>query len=84
MATRKSSAAAPAAPSLDVLLAQQRCSPVAALTDIGQCWQLPLAPQGEPMGDPGFAPGTIQRFKDTDGTTMVVVSVNGALHKTPA
>ena len=36
------------------------------------------------MGDPGFAPGTIQRFKDTDGTTMVVVSVNGALHKTPA
>ena len=83
MATRKSSSAAPAAQPVAQLLGTT--SPTtAALTDIGQCWQLPLAPQGEPVGEPDFAPGTIQRFKDTDRTTMLVVTVNGALHKTPA
>lgn len=54
------------------------------LTDIGQCWVLPLAADGAVYAMPDFAPRSIQRFADRDGTTMVVVAVDGALHKTPA
>lgn len=55
-----------------------------ALTDIGQCWVLPLAADGAVYAMPDFAPRSSQRFADRDGTTMVVVAVDGALHKTPA
>lgn len=83
MATRKSSAAAPAAQPVAQL--QGTTSPTtAALADIGQCLQLPLAPDGAAQEVPDFEPGTIQRFKDTDRTTMMVVAVGGAFHKTPA
>jgi len=55
-----------------------------ALPDIGQCYVLPLAAPDANFDPVEFEPRSIQRFADRDGTTMIVVAVDGALHKTPA
>lgn len=51
---------------------------------IDQARALPLQPEGSVGKLVPHLPGTVVRFRDVDGATMVVVSVGGVLHKAPA
>lgn len=55
-----------------------------ALTNIDHCRALPLADADANFDPVEFESRTIQRFADRDGATMVVVAVDGSLHKSPA
>ncbi len=75
-------------PTLDDVVqpGQQNQAPMATanLLHLWQAQALPEAPADEPVEPLAYEPGSIEQFMDADGRTMRVVSVAGALHKTPA
>ncbi len=54
------------------------------VSDVHQARALPLLPPGRLAESLPHVPGTVVRFKDHDGTTMVVVLFDGELFKSPA
>lgn len=71
----------------DVVEPQVQPEAPAATANLLHLWQaqaLPEAPADEPVEPLAYEPGSIEQFMDADGRTMRVVSVAGALHKTPA
>ena len=58
--------------------------PVPAVHNLDDARKLPLQPDDTVATRVEHLPGTVVRFKEPDGTTMVVVSINSALYKAPA
>jgi hypothetical protein len=58
--------------------------PAPAVHNLDDARKLPLQPECTVATRVEHLPGTVVRFKEPDGATMVVVSINGALFKAPA
>lgn len=59
-------------------------APDPRVVELAQARALPLQPECTVAQRVPHEPGTVVRFKEEDGTTMVVVSLNGMLFKAPA
>jgi len=55
-----------------------------ALLHLWQAQALPAAPPGALIEPATIAAGLIEQFADADGSTQVIVLVDGVPHKTPA